>query len=449
MIVCTPKGQCPISITFATVPWFNFQERFDFGPHFAFGLDNLVRNPATLLFSQPRSGEDSPISALVLPKLGGPHTRDGPPTALDVAEVIHDQDFHDNASFHEQSSEVSSARSAIQLAHATIFMSSNNHLLYDDTDRFVKSIIDNKMYWVLETILAPRTPTTEVLATNLLIVACQYNDVRTVSLLMSLGADLNVRKRFPDYLFLTTESISPLSQAIRKGRLAVLEKLIEGGAKVNPASVAASRWEASWLSSPSHCLHPDDYLMEALASPETNTIVQLLVEKGADVEKSPILAFVVDLGDVHLTRILLNAGAFNGAWKNPFAHNLRDCEKQKIKGYCATPLQIAAENNNMMMVHTLLNGDSNVNVPSRLFMEPMYLSYRVKYWGTACISPLVHAASNGNLEMIKVLLNNVRDSDTGVENRLNLTVTDPLEAAPMTNMAVTASITDVTDVLIV
>lgn len=414
MIVCTPKGQCPISITFATVPWFNFQERFDFGPHFAFGLDNLARSPATLLFSRPCSGEDSLISAPVLPKLDGPHTPEGPPTAWDMAEVIHDQEFQQNASFDEQSSEISSSRTAIQLAHATIFLSSNNHLLYDQTDRFVKSIIDNKMYWVLKSILTPRTPTTEVLATNFLIVACQYNDVRTVSLLMSLGADPNVRKRFPEDSVTTTESMSPLSQAIRKGRLAVVEKLIEGGAKVNPAPVKASRREASWFDLDSLPLHPDDYLMEALTSPKTDQMVQLLVEKGAGVEKSPILAFAVDSGNIHLTTILLNAGAFNGSWKYPWAHGFRTCEKQKIKSYCATPLQIAAENNNLMMVHTLLNGDSNVNVPSGPFMEPHSIDYNIaEYCRTAYISPLVHAALNGNLEMIKILLNAGADIDFG------------------------------------
>ena len=385
MVVCTPKGQYPLRITFGTVPWFNFQERFNFSPQFTLGLDNHIRSPVTFLFSPPCSSEDPPISALVLPKLLVPHTHDAPPTISDMAEVISDHEHHQNIPLEEQSSEVSSARTALELAHATIFMSSNNNLSYDDTDRFVKSIVDNKMRWVLKTILAPRTPTTEILATNILIVACQYDDVRTVSLLMSMGADVNVLKKFPESRLTTTQLMSPLCMAIRNGRLAVVEKLIEGGAKLN--------------------LHPEDHLMEALASPKTDKMVQLLLEKGIDVERSSILAFVVASGNIELTRILLKAGAFNGAWKVTCTYEFWLYYKDRVKIHFATPLQIAAEKDDLMMVHALLDGDRNVNVPSRQYLETPCFGDRAEYCQTGHISPLVHAVSNGNLEMIMVLLN--------------------------------------------
>ena len=181
-------------------------------------------------------------------------------------------------------------------------MSPNNLLQYDDIDRFVKSIVDNKMRWVLKALLAPRTLTTEILATSLLVVACQYDDVRTVSLLTSMGADVNVRTRFPNKYSMTVLK-SPLCTAIRSGRLAVVEKLIEDDANVN--------------------LHPDDYLMKALVSTETDRMVRLLLEKGIDVKRSSVLAFVVASGSMELTRILLNAGAFNGPWKVPCSRNFR------------------------------------------------------------------------------------------------------------------------------
>lgn len=403
--MCTPKDQRPLSITFLTVPWFTSQERSKFGLGFAFGPDDSVHGTASLSFSRPCGSEEFPLSALDLPKLGGIRTRGAPPTALDMAEVMTNHEHHQNIPLDERSTGVSSARTAIELAHATIFMSSNNHLLFSDTDRFVESIIDNRMHWVLKTILAPRTPTTEILATNLLIVACQYDDVRAVSLLMSMGADVNVRKRFPVNSWRMTKVMGPLRMAIHYGRLAVAKRLIEGGAMLN--------------------LHHEHDLMEALASPENKTTVQMLLEKGMGVRRSPILAFAVASGNIELTNTLLDAGAFNAPWKNPCDYNLHSyihsgkVERKRMKICYATPLQIAAENNNMMMVHALLGSDSDVNVPEssrlsfkpnsfRCWVDPYYLGQWAELCCICCtayISPLMHAASNGNIEMTKALLN--------------------------------------------
>ena len=58
-----------------------------------------------------------------------------------------------------------------------------------------------------------------------------------------------------------------------------------------------------------------------------------------------------------------------------------------------------------MIVHALLDADSNVNVPSGLCIVPQCLGEIIKYRQTAYISPLVHAVQNGNLEMTKALSN--------------------------------------------
>ena len=111
MVLCTPKGQWPLRITFGTVPWFKFQERFNFG------LDNLVHSPVALLFSRPGSSEETPISALILPKLSVPHTRDAPPTTSDMAEVIRDHEYQNGIPLGEQSSLASIERPYCSRTH--------------------------------------------------------------------------------------------------------------------------------------------------------------------------------------------------------------------------------------------------------------------------------------------------------------------------------------------
>ena len=382
----TPEDQHRILVTFLNVPWFTFQEQSQFVLQFAIESEGPVRSPGTLSFIGPCDNEDSPLRSLVLPKLDGQRMRDAPPTALDMAEVMA------NTPTGGQCSELSRARTAVELAHATMFMSSNNRLLWIETNKFVKSIVDSNMRWVLKTILATKSLTTEILATNFLIVACQYDDLRTVSLLISLGADVNVRKSFPEHYWshgavAMTALMSPLGMAIRNGRLAVVKKLIEAGAKINSC--------------------PDDHLMVALASPDTNKMVRLLLEQGADVERSPILTFAAASDAISLTKILLDAGAFNGRWSGPRSAefpNLPCAYEERTEIHYPTPLQVAAERNNLVIVHALIGGASDVNGPSTVFNEPQILDKRFKCSQTAYISPLVHAVRNGNVEMIKALL---------------------------------------------
>ena len=307
----------------------------------------------------------------------------------------------------QETTALSNLSTGFELVQALIYLSTNNSLFGKTLDRFLDWVADSSWRWVLKSIFSYKTPTTEILATNLLLRACTVDDIDLVKFLLTVGADANVR----------TFAGSALLNAIGGGNVRLVRLLIDGGAEVNPAL----RYR------------PEIAPLElAVSIAKSGEIVQSLLELGADVhacarafdgEWLSLLGLAAQSGCKIVVQMLLKAGASIDQWS-------------PTEG---TALQAAAENDNMDIVHMLLANRCHVDAPLGSSIEPNYDTHIFPPnddTDNAYISPLVHATRNGNVLMVKALLDAGANPDPRLSKRRQSFLKDFASLSPDSRAAV-------------
>ncbi|KAG7001900.1 hypothetical protein G7Y79_00030g064330 [Physcia stellaris] len=307
----------------------------------------------------------------------------------------------------QETTALSNLSTGFELVQALIYLSTNNSLFGKSLDQFLEWVADSSRRWVLKSIFSYKTPTTEILATNLLLHACTVDDIDLVHFLLTVGADANVR----------TFSECALRNAIGCGSVRLVRLLIDRGAEINP------RLRHIYEITP---------LELAVSIAKSGEIVQSLLELGADVnacatafdrEWLSLLGLAAKSGCKIVVQMLLKAGASIDQWS-------------PTEG---TALQAAAENDNMDIVHMLLANGCHVDAPLGSSIEPNYDTHMFPPnddTDNAYISPLVHATRNGNVLMVKALLDARANPDPRLSKRRQSFLKDFASLSPDSRTAV-------------
>ena len=294
----------------------------------------------------------------------------------------------DQSSTGQETTALSNLSTGFELVQALIYLSTNNISTGQSLNQFLEWVADSSRRWVLKSIFSYKTPTTEILATNLLLRACTVDDIDLVQFLLTVGADANVR----------TFSGNALRNAILGGSVRLVRLLIDGGAEINPRL---------------RYIHEMTPLELAVRIAKSGEIVQSLLELGADVnacaraadgEWISLLGLAAQSGCKILVQMLLKAGASIDQWSPTDG----------------TALQAAAECDNMESVHMLLANRCHVDAPLGSSNEPNYDTHMFPPnddTDNVYISPLVHATQNGNVLMVKALLDARANPDPRLSKR--------------------------------
>lgn len=381
-MVCTPKEQRLHSILYRSIPWFRFQEQlerdFPLTGGSRISTSGTPTSDSSILANSVNEAYSFP-SHDPLPIMYERSKRNtvSVPTVPQVEALMLDYLGNSKASPSQQSSAVSSLSTGVELVQAFIVLATNNALDDKPIGEFVEWVASSNRRWVLKTIFSYKTLTTEILATKLLVCASKTRYIGLVRFLLSVGADVNVRAPYWG---------SPLRNAILFGSVPLVELLLAKGAIINPLPVGYNDCTS---------------LQHAVISGSSSEMVQLLLERGADVnargisksvrdyhEPTPPLGLAAKSNNNELVQILLKAGALIDCW------SFED----------GTALQTAAACDNMGIVRTLLAAGCNVDAPSGSLYAPHYDTHMFPHHTQAHISPLVHATRNGNIPMVQALL---------------------------------------------
>lgn len=275
----------------------------------------------------------------------------------------------------------------LQLLRFSVYLSSNNLLSKDATDNLLRWIIQSGQSWALNHLLDLKGPTTAIFASNILVSAIRLESFDTVHLLISKGADVNATAEYGWY------RATPLIHAISKRSVKLVKMLLDAGADPNICCGNKSFTTTAVLRA-----------VETRCSVE---IVQLLLDFGTDLNAppdsnlEPVLQCAVKRKNIEIVRLLLDAGA----------------DVDNIRGPDGTVLQIAAQSKgNTKIVQLLLDAGADVNAPAGNKYGPMLEEAldeecddekRLECFPT----PLQWAAEYENIEVVKLLLEGGADLD--------------------------------------
>ena len=368
--ICTPAEIHQRINNFQSIPWFRFQTQLEIDATFAVGNVSDTWTPEISINTYSVYAAYTFLKAYswdVLDYRAKCGRFPIVPTIPSMRAMLTSDVDSDETSHGQEVAALSSLSTGFELVQAVLYLSTNN--LGDESfGRFVKRVTDSSRRWVLKSIFSYKTPTTEVLADNLLLGACAIDDIDLVLFLLGVGADANVRTHFE----------SALLNAIQYGSVRLVRLLIEGGAEINPNLEGYHSRKTP--------------LQMALSKAKPVEMVQLLLERGADVntygswDSTPHLCSAVMLGCRKTVQMLLNAGASIDRW-------------DKIHG---TALQVAAKYDNVEIFHVLLANGCHVEAHLDSFTDRHTCNVMDGYY--AYISPLVHATRNENVSMVKALL---------------------------------------------
>ena len=369
--ICTPAEKHQRITNFQSIPWFRFQTQLELDATLIVGnvSDTWTREISihtdpldvadTFLKSYSQDILDYPADCGKFPIV---------PTIPSMKAMLTNDVDSDRTSSGQEATALSSLSTGFELVQAVIYLSTNNKLDNQSVGQFLEWVADSSRRWISKSIFSYKTPTTEILATNLLLRACTVDDIDLVQLLLAVGADANVQR----------SSESALGNAIKLGSVRLVRLLIHRGAEINP------KLEGYKTS--------NTPLQMAISIAKSVGMVQLMLELGVDViacgqwHLTPPLCSAVKLGCSKTVQMLLKAGASIDRWDKPHG----------------TALQVAAECDNMEILNVLLANGCHVEGPVDLVAD--WHTREVRYGVDAYISPLVHATRNDNVSMVKALL---------------------------------------------
>lgn len=383
-------------INFQNIPWLNFQKQLQADAVLATGSVINVSDtwtPGTSIHIGSLEAAYSSLKAYSWDFLDRRHQYWKFPIAPTIPSLnimLKNDHNSDQTSTGQEATALSSLSTGFELVQAVIYLSTNNLLAGQSMSQFLEWVADSSRRWVLKSIFSYKTPTTEVLATNLLLRACTVGDIELVQFFQTVGTDPNVRKL----------DESALGNAIRSGNAQLVRLLIDGG-----AALTLVRWRGRRMS-------PERTpLGEAIRTAKSDDIVRLLLERGADVNEKcgpyeawTPLDFAVKLGCTSVVQMLLSAGASIDRWSPKYG----------------TALQLAAKCDNIEIVHVLLANGCHVDFPLDSSIEPGWDSQVFPYHVDAHTSPLVHATRNGNVLMVNALLEAWANPEPGLSKRRQL-----------------------------
>ncbi|KAH7136285.1 ankyrin repeat-containing domain protein [Dactylonectria macrodidyma] len=466
LVVRTPPSNQSPSITFNSLPWFLFQDSLQdtFFPIAA-------RNPGLKFPSILASQVDLAEGEVALSDQVGSVSQ-----LLQLSSLIPDMDV---ISRHNRLQKAANANTFVKVFQSAIYLASNNLLQDNHIKSLLKWVSKIQGTRVLDHILSIGGLTVEIFASRLLPEAVRLRDITLVHSILKTGVDPNTRyaKSFPK-----DETESALDIAIEAHDSELVKLLINNGADVNDefASVTPLYLAVERLSMTSGDVSVVKLLIDAGAainaeSPQPRNpefpvradithgfplhravhsgylvAVQLLLEAGANVnalsaEFGSVLQIATGNKNLEMVSFLLNAKVNANLAAKEGSNSLEEVRARGVYIFekeCElflTPIQLAADVENIEIAHILLNAGADVN---GIFIHPPNFNKKSEYdiiadllvrphciyeydWGMRSYGTALHqAALNGNFEMCRFLLNSGAKVDA-----LDCTGSTPLHAA--------------------
>ena len=267
-----------------------------------------------------------------------------------------------------------------QLLRYIVYLSTNNLLADNKLDKIVLWLIKNGKFWALTYLVDIKSPTTEILASNVFLSAARIQSEVAIRTLLASGINPNVIAGF-------NAKRTALHVAVVERNISLVRLLLDAGADPNVNYKIDGMAQSTALAA-------------SLVWPPPHNFAELLIKHGADVNtvsctgEAP-LNLAVQTQNVDLVRALLSAGArvnfvtatgttalqLAAYWGTPeivealvSAEADVDCpnekrckgvgrraEKEQDYGFFIPPLQRATERDNVEMVQILLEAGANVN----------------------------------------------------------------------------------------
>lgn len=280
---------------------------------------------------------------------------------------------------------------AFQLLRYSIYLSSNNWLSDNHTDKLVKWVVRNGQFAAIERLVKMKRATTKIFASNMLLSAVRLQDTTTVRVLIALETDVNIPGgSYPKKTALWMAVSQIVSQINWRGR----------------------------------------YWFLNLPNPSEFSLVRLLLDAGADInaksgpDNTSPLQEAISGENVELVQVLLNATTIVDTPMNEQEFLVADLLKAARDGHsklletllnvraraCPTQtsmislLQEAAKKRDIDTVQSLLDAGADFDAPAgiryKVAREKAVRSNRL--WHLQ--SPIQISASKGATEMVQVLL---------------------------------------------
>lgn len=257
--------------------------------------------------------------------------------AAELQEVVVEEAEGDIVRHVEQFSKASNREQAFRLLRCAAYLASNNLLLVEKADKLLEWIMGSNNFWVVEALVAMRTPTTDAFASVLLVSAVRIAGFAACHALVNRGVD-------PNSLALETGSrddptSTALMEAVERRDTALVRLLVDNGAEVNgPTSSQESPLSRAVF----------NYDCEK----SYQEIIRILLEKGADIHQRmnkwssrTISEHAIIVGNFEVTAMPLQMVA--ASYYNSKKH--------------LSPLHIAAKSGNATLVEKLLKAGANVD----------------------------------------------------------------------------------------
>ena len=266
-----------------------------------------------------------------------------------------------------------------------VYLSSNNLLGGERTDKLVEWMVESKTQWVLDPLLDLRTPTTETFGCNILVSAARLGKIDVVRSLIARGVDVDAFE-------------TALVEAVLHQRPRVVQLLL---------------MEAAHLET--QVLMDNEILVKTLGGSHTLEMLKVLVNNGAivttcgyrfydeDINEDPLLPNAVRKGDHEVIQFLLEAGARIHA----------------VDSQLMTALQIAVDCRDIKAAQLLIDAGADINAS---FEDLNFVHAHVLQGCQGLRTPIQIASFDESDEIVQMLVKNGADV-----NALGLEVEDNRE----------------------
>jgi ankyrin repeat protein len=265
-----------------------------------------------------------------------------------------------------------------------VFLSTNNllgQLQIDDTFKWLVTNIESS---ILAHLCRLRAPSMRLFARKIFISAVNSGDISLASKLIDSGVNVNIAHVGWGY------KKTYLSMAVARGRLPMVELLCKAGATPQVHSSDLSDWETH----------------KSLWDSENLQILRTLLFYGADPEcfisdkerGFPLIDAALE-GSLGAVNLLLSEGAGVNLY---------------VPSYYGTALQAAASRDHLKLVEALIQFGADVNAPDGIAYHQIRQDFIRTFWyghkdltnKRAQQTPLQIAAENDNVSLVQVLLQN-------------------------------------------
>ncbi|KAJ2983025.1 hypothetical protein NQ176_g983 [Zarea fungicola] len=244
-----------------------------------------------------------------------------------------------------QSLHPTTLKQAFRLLRYTIFLSTNELLPLSQTDKVLQWALRGGHFWVIESVLKQRTPTTDIFA--------KKEDALAVQLLLEHGA--NVKSWVDGRL----SALNECTMNLRAGKdcTEIIRLLIENGADVNEV---VGRFYGDMVND------AETKLLHDVIESGNTEVARLFLNAGAyvDIQGAPSPLQLSALhGHTELVKLLLEFNADVNAHICGNERNITPTEfmTHTEQHHFLTPLQIAIANDNYNVVEILLEHGADVN----------------------------------------------------------------------------------------